>query len=74
MERNLGEQPIKALMEKHEVSAGDLIAASRVPMTYKLVARACKGRRLTSRSQKTVLEALQRATGEIYKMKDVFNY
>ena len=74
IERNLGGQPLKAILEKHELSAKDLIDASNVPLTYKLVARACKGRRLTSRSKKIVLEAVQMATGHVYKMTDIFNY
>lgn len=74
LERNLGEQPLAAIMVKHALKAHDLIGASRVPMTHKLVARGCKGRRLTNRSKKVVLEALQIATGHIYKMKDIFNY
>ena len=74
LEKNLGEQPLKIILEGNELSAKDLIAASRVPMTFKLVARACKGRRLTNRSKKTVLEALQLATDHVYTMKDIFNY
>lgn len=74
IELNLGEQPLKKILEENELSAGDLLAASRVPMTYKLVARAVKGRRLTGHSKKTVLEALQRASGHIYRLKDIFNY
>lgn len=74
LERNLGEQPLVALMAEHNLKPHDLLVASRVPMTHKLVARACKGRRLTSRSQKVVLEALQNATGHIYRMVEIFNY
>lgn len=74
LEKNLGEQPLKAILEKHRLSAKDLRGASRLPMTFKLISRACKGRRLTSHSKKTVLEALQTATGNMYTMKDIFNY
>jgi len=74
LERNLGEQPLAAVMEKHGLKSHDLLVASRVPMTHKLVSRACKGRRLTSRSRKVVLEALQLASDHIYTMKDIFNY
>jgi len=72
--RNLGEQPIAAIMMKHGLKAHDLVEASRVPMTHKLVARACKGRRLTVHSKKVVLEALQIATEYPYKVKETFNY
>lgn len=74
LKRNLGEQPIMAIMEERGLRAKDLLAASPVPMTHKLVARACKGRRLTNHSKKVVLEALQLACDHIYTMKDVFNY
>ena len=74
LERNLGEQPLVAVMAEHNLKPHDLLVASRVPMTHKLVARACKGRRLTNRSRKIVLEALQGATGQIYRMIDIFNY
>ncbi len=74
LEKNLGEQPLKAILEEKKLSTKDLLSASRVPMTFKLVARACKGRRLTNRSKKVVLEALQLATDHVYKMTDIFNY
>ena len=74
LEKNLGEQPLKAILEEKKLSTKDLLSASRVPMTFKLVARACKGRRLTTRSKKVVLEALQLATDHVYKMTDIFNY
>jgi len=74
IERNLGEQPIAALMKKHDLNASNLVEASRVPVTYKLVSRACKGRRLTTHSKKVVLEALQIASGHPYKVKELFNY
>jgi len=74
LERNLGEQPLVAVMAEHALKAHDLLVASRVPMTHKLVARACKGRRLTTRSKKVVLEALQSAAGHTYKMTDIFSY
>ncbi len=74
LELDLGEQPLKKILEENKLSAKDLLSASRTPMTYKLVARAIKGRRLTNHSKKTVLEALQQATDHIYRMKDIFNY
>ena len=74
LERNLGEQPLKTIMDENGLKSKDLLCASRVSMTHKLVARACKGRRLTNRSKKTVLEALQIATDHFYKMTDIFNY
>lgn len=74
IERNLGEQPIAGLMREHNLRAHDLVAVSSVEMTHKMVARACKGRRLTLNTQSKVLAALNRATGKTYLLRDLFNY
>ena len=74
IERNLGEQPIARLMAEHQLKAHDLVAASPEPMTHKMVARACKGRRLTLNTQSKVLAALNLATGKSYSLRDLFNY
>lgn len=72
--REFGEQPIAKIMEAAGVDAGDLVKASKVPMTYKMVSRACKGRKLTANTKNIVLNALQRVTGKVYSFKDLFNY
>ena len=74
VERNLGEQPIARIMEVSGLTPHDLVTASPVPMTHKMVARACKGRRLTPNTQKIVLNALQAASGKTFQLKDLFNY
>jgi hypothetical protein len=74
IERNLGEQPVARIMQEHNLKAHDLVAASPVEMTHKMVARACKGRRLTLNTQSKVLAALNRATGKNYSLRDLFNY
>ncbi len=74
IERNLGEQPVARIMQEHNLKAHDLVAASPVEMTHKMVARACKGRRLTLNTQAKVLVALNRATGKTYSLRDLFNY
>jgi hypothetical protein len=43
-------------------------------MTHKMVARACKGRWLTPNTKKIVLDALNKAAGKSYGLKDLFNY
>jgi len=73
-ERNLGEQPIKKLLEKHGLKHHDLVAASEVQMTHKMVTRAEKGRRLTDNTKRIVLNALNRAAGADYTMRDLFVY
>ena len=74
IERNLGEQPIAQIMREHDLKPHDLVAMSSVEMTHKMVARACKGRRLTLNTQTKVLAALNRATGRTYSLRDLFNY
>ena len=74
IERNLGEQPITRIMREHNLKAHNLVAISSVEMTHKMVARACKGRRLTLNTQSKVLAALNRATGNNYALRDLFNY
>ncbi|MBQ6246611.1 MAG: hypothetical protein IJK04_07080 [Kiritimatiellae bacterium] len=74
LERNLGPQPIAEIMERHGLSAHDLVMASEVPMTHKMVARAVKGRRLTRNTQTIVCNALNRAASAAYTLTDLFNY
>lgn len=74
IERNLGEQPIAALLLKHNFKPHDLVAASAVQMNHKMVSRAVKGRRLTLHTKEIVLNALNKAAGTEYRMEDLFNY
>ena len=74
VERNLGEQPLVSLMAQHGLKAHDLVAHSPVPISHKMVARACKGRRLTSHSQCRICDALNRATKLSFPINDLFNY
>ena len=74
IERNLGEQPIARIMREQDLKPHDLVTISSVEMTHKMVARACKGRRLTLNTQSKVLDALNRATGKDYSLRDLFNY
>ena len=74
LERNLGTQPIAEILERHGLCAHDLVVASEVPMTHKMVARAVKGRRLTRNTQTIVCNALNRAAGATYTLADLFNY
>lgn len=74
IERNLGEQPIARIMDEAGLKPHDLVVASAIPMTHKMVARACKGRRLTRNTQTIVQNALQAATGKTYSLGELFNY
>ncbi len=73
-QRNLGAQPIARLMAEHDLKPHDLVQASTEQLTHKMVARACRGRRLTPNAQAKVLNALNKATGERYLPGALFNY
>ena len=73
-EFDFGPQPIAAIMEKLELKPHDLVAASEEQLTHKMVAKACKGRRLTVRVKLKVQTAINKVTGQEYKLSDLFNY
>lgn len=74
LQRDLGAQPIARLLATLGLSAHDLVAASSAQLTHKMVRRACKGRRLTSRAQQKVLDALNACTAGSYGLGDLFDY
>jgi len=74
LERNLGEQPIARIMADARITRHDLVALSPKHITHKMVARACKGRKLTPHSKTLILDALNRAAEKTYSMSDLFNY
>ena len=74
MERNLGEQPLARILADRDLKARDLVAASTDQITFKMITRACKGRRLTPRAQRKVRDALNAATGETFSLPDLFTY
>jgi hypothetical protein len=74
IERNHGPQPIQGILEAEGLSPNDLVNSSGGAITHKMVARACKGRRLTPKSRLKVLDALNRAADKSYPMAEIFNY
>ena len=74
IERDLGEQPLAAILTARQLRAHDLVAASTEQITHKMVARATKGRRLTPNVQGKILRALNRATGETFTLPQLFTY
>lgn len=73
-ERNFGPQPIADLMQQLQLKAHDLVEASTEQLTHKMVARAVKGRRLTNNTKGIVQRAMNQATGNVYKLVQLFNY
>lgn len=74
MNKDLGEQPIARIMAECELKPHDLVAASSEQITHKMVARAVKGRKLTVHIQSKIRRAINKATGNTYLLKDLFNY
>ena len=74
IERNLGEQPIVRIMADRGLKARDLVAISTEQITFKMVHRACKGRRLTPNVQSKILNALNESTGKKYSTEELFTY
>ncbi len=74
IERNLGEQPLGALMDKHDLKTGDVVNASTEFITRKMVTRARKGRWLTPHVQAKILRALNTAAEKEYALTDLFTY
>lgn len=72
--RDLGAQPIAALLEALGLAPGDLVGASGEGLTFKQVQRACKGRRLTVRVMGKVERALATAAGRTVAREELFNY
>ena len=74
VERDLGEQPIARLLAGGGWKAHDLVNASTEQITHKMVARACKGRRLTPNVQAKILRALNTLAAAQYRREELFNY
>ena len=74
IERDLGEQPIAKILGGLELKAHDLVAASTGQITHKMVARACKGRRLTPNVQAKMVRAVNAAAGRTFARSELFNY
>jgi hypothetical protein len=73
--RNLGVQPLKDVMLQLGITSHDLTAASTQQLTYKVVAKGCKGRKLTLNAQHKILQALHALRPEKnLTLKDLFNY
>jgi len=80
-ERNLGPQPLEAVMLEHCLGNHDLVAASEEPLTHKAVQRARTGRRLTAHMQRRITTALNKAAAaqgktleQEWQVSDLFTY
>lgn len=78
-QRDLGPQPIDALMERLCLANNELVAASTEQLTHKQVQKARKGRRVTRNIQKKIKNALERILLEKgeerrFALDELFNY
>ena len=74
IERNFGEQPLSTILDDQGLDVKALVTTSTEHLTYKMVTRACKGRRLTSNSKCKIRDALNAVSGKTFSLKDLFNY
>ena len=74
IELDLGEQPLARIMAERGLKSHDLVTASTEQITHKMVARACKGRRLTLHVQAKIVRAFNLAAGAHCTGGDLFNY
>lgn len=74
MERDLGEQPLTNILKENNLSPDHLVKASTDQITFKMVSRACKGRKLSPHVKEKILKALNSATGKIFTLPDIFSY
>lgn len=74
IERDFGEQPIAKIMAGYGLKPNDLVRNSTGQISHKMIARAAKGRRLTSHAQSKILNALNKTTEKNYSLKNLFNY
>ncbi len=75
MQSDFGPQPLDTLMTRLGVTSADLVKASTKQLTFKMVQKGRKGRRLTANAQSKILEAFQTLKPtETFTLKDFFNY
>ena len=74
IERNFGEQPLAQILADHDLKAKDLVDISTEHLSFKMVSRACKGRRLTPNVKSKIRNALNKSINKKYSMEELFTY
>lgn len=73
--RDFGPQPLIAVMARLGITNEALVSASTDQLTFKMVTKGCKGRKLTPNAQNKVLAAMHTLfPDEKLMLKDLFNY
>lgn len=74
-ERDFGAQPLVEVMARLGITNDALVGASTDQLTFKMVTKGCKGRKLTPNAQYKILAALHTLhPEEKFTLKDLFNY
>lgn len=74
-QRDLGVQPLDAVMTRLGISNADLVQISTEQLSFKAVQKARKGRRLSPNLQKKILRALLAARpGQTLTLQNLFTY
>ncbi|NLG13966.1 MAG: hypothetical protein GX561_07155 [Lentisphaerae bacterium] len=73
-ERELGPQPIDQIMTELDLENHDLVAASTEQLTHKMVMKARRGRFISMNIRLKIQRAINKASGNEYKLHDLFNY
>ncbi len=74
-DRDMGVQPLDALMNAHEMTNAMLAGHSKEQLTIKEVNKARKGRLLTCNIQSKIVRAMNAALPEsVFMIKDLFTY
>ena len=74
IKRDFGEQPIVKIISEKNLKPHDIVNASTEQITYKMISRAVKGRRLSLKVRNKILRAINSFTENQYTLKDIFNY
>jgi len=73
--RDFGPQPLINVLARFGITNEALVFASTDQLTFKMVTRGCKGRKLTTNAQHKILAALHTLRpDENLSLKDLFNY
>ena len=73
-QRQMGIQPLDAILEENGLANSDLVEASTEQLTHKQVQKARKGRKITANIQHKIRNALNKASGKSFELGDLFNY
>lgn len=72
--REFGPQPLGDILTAKGFQNHDLVASSTEQLTHKMVAKAVRGRFVSSKIRLKILHALNKASGEEYTLQQLFNY